>query len=119
LLVHRIRNIHPEPFHNATNTIPYDVLKLGTRGGADVLNRTDIGSLEVGKAADIALFNIDRIDFSGSHDPLAALLLCGINHMTDTTVVNGKVVVRNSKLVLKNEAEITGGANKAAKALFI
>jgi cytosine/adenosine deaminase-related metal-dependent hydrolase len=119
LLVHRIRNIHPEPFNNAMKTIPYEVLKLGTRGGADVLNRTDIGSLEVGKAADIALFNVDRIDFSGSHDPLAALLLCGINHMADTTIVNGKVVVRNSKLVLKDEAEITRGANKAAKALFI
>jgi cytosine/adenosine deaminase-related metal-dependent hydrolase len=118
LLIHRIRGLHREPFNNALNTIPYDVLKLGTRGGADVLNRTDIGSLEVGKAADIALFNIDRIDFAGSHDPLAALLFCGINHTVDTTIVNGKVVVRNSKLVLKDETEISRGANKAAKGLF-
>jgi 8-oxoguanine deaminase len=118
LLVHRIRDLHHEPFNNALNTNPYDVLKLGTRGGADVLNRTDIGSLEIGKAADIALFNIDRIDFAGSHDPLAALLFCGINHTVDTTIVNGKVVVRNSKLVLKDETEISRGANKAAKGLF-
>lgn len=118
LLVHRIRGLHSEPFNSALNTNPYDVLKLGTHGGADVLNRTDIGSIEVGKAADIALFNIDRIDFAGAHDPLAALLLCGIKHTADTTIVNGRVVVRNSKLVLKDEDEISREANKAAQNLF-
>jgi cytosine/adenosine deaminase-related metal-dependent hydrolase len=118
LLVHRIRGLHSKPFDKAMNMAPYDVLKLGTRGGAKVLNRDDIGSLEIGKAADIVLFNVNRIDFSGSHDPLAALLFCGINHIVDTTIVNGKAVVRNGKLITKDETEIAHGANLAAKALF-
>ena len=42
-----------------------------------MLGRADIGSLEVGKQADIACFKLDEMRFSGSHDPLAALLLCG------------------------------------------
>lgn len=118
LLVHRIRGLHEKPFDKATNTNPYEVLKLGTRGGAKVLQRDDIGSLEIGKAADIVLFNIDRIDFAGSHDPLEALLFCGINHTADTTIVNGKVVVRKGKLLSKNEMDIVHGANKAATGLF-
>jgi 8-oxoguanine deaminase len=42
-----------------------------------MLGRADIGSLEVGKQADIACFKLNEMRFSGSHDPLAALLLCG------------------------------------------
>ncbi len=83
-----------------------------------VLNRPEIGSLEVGKAADIAIFNIDRLDFAATHDPLAALLMCGICHRTDTTIVNGKIVVSNGHLVSMDEIEILDGANKAAKRII-
>jgi cytosine/adenosine deaminase-related metal-dependent hydrolase len=118
LLVHRIRGLHQEPFNTANNTSPYSVLSMGTKGGADVLNRKDIGSLQVGKAADIAIFPTDRIDYAGTHDPLAALLLCGNNHTADTTIVNGKVIVKDGHLLMTDEREITRGANKAAKNLF-
>ncbi len=49
------------------------VLELGTRGGAAVLGRTDIGSLEAGKCADFFAINLNRLDYAGAlHDPLAA-----------------------------------------------
>jgi len=74
-------------------------LELGTRGGAAVLGRKDIGSLEVGKCADFIGFNLNRLEFSGAlHDPLAALVFCqpvGV----DFNYVHGKVVVKDRQLL--------------------
>ena len=118
LYVHRIRGIHAEPFNSASNTTPYGVLKLGTRGGADVLNRPEIGSLEAGKAADIAIFNLNRVDFAATHDPLAALIMCGISHRVDTTIVNGKILVKDGLLTVLDEDEIANRANTSARRLI-
>ncbi|WP_342616621.1 8-oxoguanine deaminase [Rhodoferax sp. GW822-FHT02A01] len=76
-----------------------DVLHMATRGGAEVLGRKDIGSLQVGMCADLVLFDLQTLSFAGGavHDPVGALLLCG-SPQTDYTVVNGKVVVRQGQL---------------------
>ena len=52
-------------------------LGWATAGSASALGREDIGTLAPGKQADLALFRLDGLRFSGSHDPLAAMLLCG------------------------------------------
>lgn len=94
-------------------------LELATRGGAAVLGRTDIGSIEPGKAADIAVFDVSGIDFVGSQsDPLASLLFCGASHRAKHTVVNGRVVVKNGRLVSVNERKVTERANRAAASLY-
>lgn len=54
-----------------------------------LLGRTDIGELAVGKQADLALFKLDELRFSGSHDPISALLLCGADR-ADRVMVGGK-----------------------------
>jgi len=119
LLVHRIRGLHADPHSGAGATSPYGVLALGTRGGAAVLSRPDIGSLEVGKAADIVLYDLGRLGYAGAlHDPLAALVLCGESHLVDTTIVNGQVLVRDGKLVKMDEVAIAAGANQAAARLL-
>jgi cytosine/adenosine deaminase-related metal-dependent hydrolase len=119
LLVHRIGGLHPEPYGGVGATRPYDVLGFGTRGGASVLNRADIGSLEVGKAADIVLYDLTRLDYAGAlHDPLAALVLCGESHLVDTTIVNGEVLVRDGRLTKVEEEEIVAGANRIASRLI-
>jgi len=76
-----------------------DVLHLATRGGAQVLGRSDIGHLSVGMCADIVLFDLNTLSFAGGavHDPVGALLLCG-SPQVDTSIVNGKVVVRQGQL---------------------
>ena len=58
-----------------------DALRWGTAGGARVLNRPDLGTLAPGQAADIALFDLDELRFSGSGDPVAALVLCGAHRV--------------------------------------
>jgi len=76
-----------------------DALHLATRGGAQVLGRSDIGHLAVGMCADLALFDLDTLGFAGGavHDPVGALLLCA-SPQADYTVVNGRVVVREGRL---------------------
>ena len=76
-----------------------DVLALATRGGAEVLGRGDIGQIAVGRCADLALFDLDTLDFAGGavHDPVGALLLCA-SPKARHTVVNGRVVVRDGRL---------------------
>lgn len=74
-------------------------LELATRGGAAVLGRKDIGSLEVGKCADFFAVNLSQLDFAGAlHDPLAALVFCSPVRV-DYTVVGGKFVVKEGQLV--------------------
>jgi cytosine/adenosine deaminase-related metal-dependent hydrolase len=77
-----------------------DVLRLATRGGAEVLGRDDIGHLAPGMAADIAGWKIDTLELAGGavHDPLAALVFCRPRN-ADLTIVNGKVRVRSGELL--------------------
>jgi 8-oxoguanine deaminase len=76
-----------------------DALRLATRGGAEVLGRSDIGHLSVGMCADLALFDLQTTGFAGGavHDPVASLLLCA-SPQAAYTVVNGRVVVRQGQL---------------------
>jgi 8-oxoguanine deaminase len=53
------------------------------------LNRPNIGGLHVGKKADLALFKLDEPRFSGAHDPLAALVLCGA-YKADAVMIGGQ-----------------------------
>jgi 8-oxoguanine deaminase len=76
-----------------------DVLGIATRGGAQVLGRSDIGHLAVGQCADIALFDLRTLGFAGGavHDPVGSLMLCA-SPQAAYTIVNGRVVVREGRL---------------------
>ena len=73
------------------------VLRLATRGGADLLGRPELGELRPGGAADVALFDLDELRFSGHGDPLAALVLCGASRVADLMVA-GVWRVRDGEL---------------------
>jgi cytosine/adenosine deaminase-related metal-dependent hydrolase len=91
-------------------------LQLATRGSASLLGRDDIGSLEPGKAADMILVDLNRLGYAGAlHDPVAAIVFAGDSHIVDTSIVNGKIVVKNGKLVFAQEMEIIQKANQAAQ----
>ncbi|TMG31061.1 MAG: 8-oxoguanine deaminase [Chloroflexi bacterium] len=76
-----------------------EALRVATRGGAACLGRDDIGSIEVGKRADIALFAVDDLAHRGAEaDPVAALVFCDpgpVRHL----FVEGKAVVRDGQVV--------------------
>ena len=92
-------------------------LEVATRGGAAVLGRGDIGSLEVGKCADFFAIDLNRLDFAGAlHDPLAAVLFCNPVGV-DYTVVGGKFVVRERQLVSLDRPHLIERHNRAANRL--
>jgi 8-oxoguanine deaminase len=82
-----------------------DALRLGTRGGAAVLGRDDIGSLEIGKQADLAVWAVDGLELGGAEDLVAGLVFAG-PHRVERLVVGGEDVVRGGALVRADEAEI-------------
>jgi cytosine/adenosine deaminase-related metal-dependent hydrolase len=82
-----------------------DALRLGTRGGAAVLRRDDIGSLEPGKRADVAVWRTDGLELAGAADPVAGLVLSA-PHRVDRLYVGGEEVVRDGRLVHADEDEI-------------
>ena len=94
-----------------------EALYLGTRGGAAVLGRTDIGSLESGKCADFFAVNLNKLGFAGMHDPVSAIVF-GQPVNVDYTVVNGKFVVREGQLVTVDERALIEKHNKAAQKLL-
>lgn len=112
LLVHRVGT--------AVDSMPPEkALWMATRGGAAVLGRPEIGSLEVGKAADLAIFRLDRIDYAGAMaDPASALLFCGAGPRAEYTIVNGEIRVEHGKLLGVNEEALVERANGIAERML-
>jgi 8-oxoguanine deaminase len=94
-----------------------DALHLGTRGGASVLRRDDIGSLAAGKRADIAVWRTDGLEFGGAEDLVANLVLSG-PHRVERLLVGGRDVVRGGALVNADEQEIAREQRIQAKRLW-
>ena len=93
-------------------------LELGTRGGAAVLGRKDIGSLEPGKAADFIAIDLERIDYAGAlHDPVAALVFCAPVKV-DYNVVSGRFIVNEGQLTTADLPVLIEKHNQAAKRLL-
>lgn len=101
--------------HGPTAMSAREALRVATRGGASCLGRDDIGSLEVGKRADVALFSVEGLDFAGAEaDLVAAVLLCSpqrVRHL----LVEGRAVVRDSRLTGSDEKEIAAHGHRIAR----
>ncbi|MDR7543158.1 MAG: 8-oxoguanine deaminase [Armatimonadota bacterium] len=95
-----------------------EVLRMATRGGAACLGRDDIGSLEVGKRADVALFSVEGIEFAGAEaDPVAALVYCAprrVRHL----FVEGRPVVQEGRLVRADEEVIAQAGHRLARRIL-
>jgi len=76
-------------YESASAVTHLDALRWATEGSARCLGRDDIGKIAVGKQADLALFTLDEPRFSGGHDPIATLVLCGA-HRADRVMVQGQ-----------------------------
>jgi len=95
-----------------------EALRMATIGGAGVLHREDeIGSIEVGKAADLIAFELDDIAFAGAHaDPLAAIVHCAADRV-DFALVNGTWRVRDGRLVDESILDLIPVHNRLSKQL--
>ena len=109
LLLQRVR-------HGADALGVVDALRMATVEGARCLGRDDIGSLEAGKRADVALFDLRGAGYSGAGDAVSALLLCAPAQV-DTLVVEGRIVVEGGTLRTLSLEPILRRHRKLAKKL--
>jgi 8-oxoguanine deaminase len=92
-------------------------LEIATRGGASVLGRSDIGSLEPGKCADFIGVNMNTLSYAGAlHDPVAALLFSHFKGV-DLNVVHGRVIVQDGQLTTIDVPRLVEKHNRAAHRL--
>lgn len=97
----------------------YDILKMASRGSASILGREELGHLAEGMAADFFAIALDRIELvGGQYDPKSLLSCIGFKGAVDYTVVNGKVVVEQGRLVNVEEEKIVSKANAAVEKLL-
>lgn len=95
-----------------------EALEIATLGGASVLGRAaELGSLEPGKRADIALWDLRALQAAGSWDPVAALVLCG-PHRVRHLLVEGRQIVRDGQLVTQDERALAERARSATARLM-
>lgn len=112
LLLQRIR-------YGSAGITAREVLSLATAGGASILGFDQAGSIAEGKLADIALFDVMKLEYAGAlSDPAAALIFSGYNHGVDHLIVNGKIVVKSGRLAGADEETIRVNAGKAAARLY-
>jgi cytosine/adenosine deaminase-related metal-dependent hydrolase len=92
-------------------------LRLATMGSAQLLGRDqEIGSLETGKLADIALWRLDTLPHAGIADPVAALVL-GARPPLELLLVNGETTVERDQLVTIDERGVAAQARRASAEL--
>jgi cytosine/adenosine deaminase-related metal-dependent hydrolase len=110
LLLQRVKN-------GANSMRAREALEIATLGGASVLNRSDLGSIEIGKRADIAIWDVTGLAAAGAWDPVAALVLNGPFNVRDL-FVEGKPVVSSTRLVNQEEGMIVERVNKRVMRLM-
>ena len=111
-LIHRLTFSHRAPDG-------YDLLRVATRGGASVLGRDDIGSIEVGKAADLFMLDVNRIEYVGALlDPGSILATVGVSGPVDYTIVNGRVAVKHGRLCTVDESQVVAEGNELVRKLL-
>jgi len=96
--------------YGASALTPSAALEIATCGGAQVLGRSDCGSLEVGKCADVVIWDMDDVSSAGNWDP-AAILLAGPSLERDV-FVNGKQVVADGQITTVDQRALAERQNQ-------
>ena len=95
-----------------------EALEIATLGGAKVLNRDDIGAIAPGMSADIVAFDMRDVAYAGAgHDPVAALVFCNPGRVA-ASIINGKVVVREGRLLPVELPQVLARHRELAKSLY-
>ncbi|HOE83745.1 MAG TPA: 8-oxoguanine deaminase [Sphaerochaeta sp.] len=112
LLLQRIR-------YGSAGLTATEAFTMATEGGAKALDFGAVGRLEVGWAADLAVWDVSTIPYAGAQsDPVASLIFCGTNHNTTHTIVNGELVVHDGVLIGFDEDELAAKANEISRGML-
>ncbi|MBL8968621.1 MAG: 8-oxoguanine deaminase [Spirochaetaceae bacterium] len=112
LLLQRVR-------YGSAGVTAKEVWGIATEGGAKVLGYDKVGRVEEGWIADLALFDVMKMEYAGAlSDPSAALLFSGYDHGAEHVIANGEFIVRDRRLVGADEEEIRRNADLASRRLL-
>jgi len=100
--------------YGVTKVSHKDALRWATKGSAACVGRPELGEIAIGKAADLALYRLDELRFSGHGDALAALVLCGA-HRADRVMISGKWAVVDGAIPGLDVADLIRRHGAAAK----
>lgn len=104
-LLHRLKSSVDAP-------TGYEILKIATNGGAEILGREDLGELSIGKAGDLFMVDMNRLELVGAQFDVKSMLgTIGLKNSVDYTVVNGEIVVEKGRLVKIDEEEVSRKSN--------
>ncbi|MEG3067713.1 MAG: amidohydrolase family protein [Syntrophaceticus schinkii] len=106
---------------NSSNQAPtgYDILKMATSGSAQILGRNDIGSIALGKAADLFMIDVNKLELVGALlDPASFLGTIGYCYPVEITIANGEILYRNGRLIGIDEEKIRAEANKEVAKVY-
>lgn len=110
----KVKNLNPEAIK------AYDILKMATIEGAKVLGlENSIGTIEVGKKADIIVINTNDLRFTPENDIATTLVYSANGSDVETTIIDGKVLMENHRLLYSNEDEVKAHVlENAARLLY-
>ena len=77
----------------------------------------EVGSIEIGKKADLVIFDIDNVQMSPLHNPLSQVVYCSKSQNIDTVIVNGEVIMKNRKILNVDEKFVVQKVQELAKKL--
>jgi cytosine/adenosine deaminase-related metal-dependent hydrolase len=106
--------------HGPTCLPAREVFRMATLGGAEVMRlENEIGSIEVGKRADLALLDLNQLHSfpSTGVDPISRLVYSASKHDVETVIINGRVVMENRQLTTLDRAAILRNSNQAIEQL--
>ncbi len=105
--------------YGADSITPREVLRFATIGGARALGREDeLGSIESGKAADLVMVDLDRLEYAGGlSDPVSVLLMCDTKGV-DFNMVNGEILVEGGELVDERLLDYVSEQNEIASQFY-
>lgn len=102
--------------YGAARVSARSALRWATQGSAACLRRPELGSIAPDKQADLALFTLDELRFSGHGDPIAALVHCGA-HRADRVMVAGRWTVEDGRIPGLDTRQLIAAHQAAARAL--
>ncbi len=110
--------IHKDVRMDPTIMPPERVLEMATLGGARALQwEEEIGSIEVGKKADIALFDTQRPEWLPLLNPVSNLVYSASGDSCETVIIDGNPVMEGRKLLTINEGELIEKATSMAQSI--
>jgi len=110
----RVATIHSEARIDAGAVTAADAFDMGTVNGATACMWDDVGTVEIGKKADVIVVNVTQPHMVPHHDLISNFVYCANGHDVETTIVDGNILMENRQVLVFDEAAVISDAMASA-----